>query len=167
MTLTTERLILRRPEARDAAAVTDFFMSERSAMTGGHLPRGEAWRKTALNFGHWDIRGYGLWAVTAKGCDTILGLVGPNYPEGWPETEIGWIMLDGSEGKGYAFEAAQAAILDARQRLGWTTIVHYIRAENARSIALAERLGATVDPDAALPRCDIPAFVYRQPEAVA
>ena len=105
--------------------------------------------------------------MTAKGDDTILGLVGPNFPEGWPETEIGWILLDGAEGRGIAFEAAQAAIADARARLGWTTIVHYIRKANARSIALAERLGATVDPDAALPRTDAPAWVYRQPEVRA
>ena len=49
-----------------------------------------AWRSVAMIFGHWATRGYGLWAVTERGCDDIIGLVGPFYPKGWPETEIGW-----------------------------------------------------------------------------
>jgi RimJ/RimL family protein N-acetyltransferase len=163
MILTTDRLTLRRPEARDMEAITAFYMSERSAMTGGHLPRTAAWRAAAFVLGHWEARGFGLWAVTLTGEDKILGLVGPFYPEGWPEREIGWLMFEGSEGKGIAFEAAQAAIADARRRLGFTEIVHYIRHGNARSVALAERLGARLDPAAEQPLKDRPCLIYRQP----
>lgn len=162
--LQTDRLILRRPQSQDKDAIIAFYMSERSQYAGGNLPRFHAWKNTAAVFGHWDLNGFGLWALTLKGSDDILGLVGPFFPEGWPETEFGWLMLEGSEGKGYAFEAAQAALEDAYAQLGWTSIVHYIAPENARSVALAERLGAKLDPDAAIPFAEKPTLVYRQPK---
>ncbi|MEM7490577.1 MAG: GNAT family N-acetyltransferase [Pseudomonadota bacterium] len=165
MTLTTERLTLRPLAPRDEAAVTAFYMSERSAMTGGHLPRPAAWRAFAAMLGHWQARGYGLWAVTPHGDDVVLGMVGPYFPGGWPEPEIGWVLFDGAEGHGYAFEAARAALADAGARLGWTEIVHYIRPGNDRSIRLAERLGAKLDPQAAQPEGGSgEALVYRQPQ---
>lgn len=163
--LETDRLTLRPPAPQDADTVIAFYESKRSEYTGGHVDRFQAWKNTAAIFGHWTIRGFGLWAVTAKDDDTVLGMVGPFYPESWPETEIGWLMFDGAEGKGYAFEAAKAAISDARARLGWSEIVHYIDPQNARSIALAERLGAALDQNATPPKPDQPCLIYRQPEA--
>ena len=134
--LTTERLVLRRPRGDDAPVIMAYYETERSQYTGGNLGRFNAWKQTAAMLGHWDIAGYGLWAVTLRGDDEIIGLVGPFYPEGWPETEIGWVMFEGAEGKGYAQEAATATIADAQTRLGWTNIVHYIAPENARSVPL-------------------------------
>ncbi|WP_417525273.1 GNAT family N-acetyltransferase [Marinovum sp.] len=162
--LETERLVLRPPEARDVPALTEFYVSERSRYAGGNVPRAKAWSNAAAMLGHWQIRGYGLWAVTLRGDDTAIGLVGPYYPDGRPETEIGWELFDGAEGHGYALEAARAAVKDCRERLGWTEIVHYIAPENTRSIALAERLGAYLDVDAPQPKPDFPCLVYRQPK---
>lgn len=163
--LETERLNLRPPEPKDVPALTEFYRSERSQYAGGYVAHAKAWSNAAAILGHWQVRGYGLWTVTEKGDDTALGLVGPYYPDGRPETEIGWLMFEASEGKGYAGEAAHAAIADARARLGWREIVHYIAPENARSIALAERLGAWLDHDAIQPNPDTPSLVYRQPKA--
>ncbi|MGX9355327.1 GNAT family N-acetyltransferase [Roseobacteraceae bacterium S113] len=168
LTLTTDRLTLRRPEPRDEAAIHAFYRSERAQYVGGNSSDTFlAWKAVALMYGHWSLRGYGLWAVAERGSDDVMGLVGPFYPTGWPETEIGWVLFDGHEGKGVAAEAARAAIADARTRLGWTDIVHYIAPENTRSIALAERLGATRDPSAVVPKPDAPCLVYRQPREVA
>ena len=160
-TISTERLVLRRPEARDKEAIVAFYMSERSQYAAGNVPRFMAWKNTASIFGHWELNGFGLWAVTRKGDDSIIGLVGPFFPDGWPETEIGWLIFDGAEGQGFAHEAAVAAVADARSRLGWTNIVSYIAPENARSIALADRLGAVLDAKAAVPFADKPTLVYR------
>lgn len=163
MRLETPRLILRRPNVTDADAVVAFYMSERSQYAGGHVPRFAAYRNFCALLGHWECRGYGLWAVTQKGDDSIIGLVGPFFPDGWPETEIGWLIFDGHEGKGFAMEAAKSAIADARSRLGWTDIVHYIAEPNSRSIALAQKLGAARDPAAQVPKPEDPCLVYRQP----
>lgn len=103
-----------------------------------------------------------MWAVTAKGDDTCLGLIGCWYPEGWPEKEIGWLLWPQAEGHGFGFEAATAARSHAYAEFRWTTAVSYIDHENARSIALARRLAATRDHDAATPR-DADCGVYRHP----
>lgn len=159
--LETERLRLRPPTASDVPAAIEFYVSERSKYAGGHVPRFRAWTNATALLGHWAVRGYGLWAVTEKDDDTALGLVGPYYPDGWPEHEIGWVLFDGAEGRGIAGEAARAAIADARTRLGWAEIVSYIAPENTRSIRLAERLGAVRDPDAIVPKPEDPCLVFR------
>ncbi|MEL6197391.1 MAG: GNAT family N-acetyltransferase, partial [Pseudomonadota bacterium] len=141
-TLETERLILRAPLPRDAEASIGFMMSERSKFVGGPQTRNKAWRSFALEIGHWVLRGFGMWTVTLKGDDRALGIVGCWYPEGWPEKEIGWTLLEEAEGKGITQEAALAARAHAYGTLGWPTAVSYIDHGNDRSIALAERLGA-------------------------
>lgn len=166
--LSTERLILRRPSAKDWPQARAFFMSERSATVGGPKDQGGAWRVLAMEIGHWDMRGYGMWAVTRKGDDTAIGMIGPWHPGDWPETEVGWMIWDPSvEGTGIATEAARAAVEDAYTRLGWDTVVSYIATTNARSIALAEKLGAVLDTSAPqIPGKD-PHLVYRHPRPEA
>ena len=162
-TLATERLTLRKPQPKDWEAFRDFALSGGMNQISSGLDEGRAWRVFAAELGHWEIRGYGMWSVTMAGQDDALGLVGPWYPVDWPDTEIGWMVFSGAEGKGIAFEAAHAARAHAYDTLGWTRIVSYIAPENARSIRLAERLGATVDPDAAQPKPDAPCLVYVHP----
>ena len=69
-------------------------------------------------------------------------MAGPWFPEGWPEPEIGWSIWDAAaEGKGVAHEAATAARAWAYDALGWTTAISLIVDGNARSEALARRMG--------------------------
>jgi len=161
--LKTARLTLRQPQPRDMAAVTEFFRSDRAQYVGGPYSDGNAWRQFAAELGHWQIQGYGMRAVTLHGDDTILGLVGPWYPGHWPERELGWMMFSGSEGQGFAYEAALATRVHAYEVLGWDTAVSYIDHENAASIGLAEKLGAVLDPAATPPAYDEPCLVYRHP----
>ncbi|SMY06223.1 GNAT family N-acetyltransferase [Flavimaricola marinus] len=162
--LHTQRLVLRRPAPGDWEQVGAFMMSERSVGIGGPLTLGQAWRSFASELGHWEILGCGMWAVTQRGDDTAIGLVGPWCPADWPETEIGWLLFSPDlEGTGIVTEAARAAITHAWDVLGWDTIVSYIAPSNTRSIRLAEKLGAVLDPDAPQPKPDQPCLVYRHP----
>ena len=141
-TLTTQRLILRAPEARDFDGVATFFAdAERSWGFGGPLSRNEAWRWFASMIGHWVLHGYGFWmAETHEG--KPVGFVGIWSPEGWPEPELGWVVYQGAEGKGYAREAAEEIRRYAYAVLGFETLSSNIFPGNARSVALAERMGA-------------------------
>lgn len=151
-TLETNRLTMRSPKRDDFHAVADFFSSERSRFIGGPLPIGGAWQFLTMMVGHWQMRGFGMWVITENHNDIGLGLVGFYRPVGWPEREIGWhIWSPETEGKGYALEAARAALEHAKSVLKWPTLVSYIVPDNTRSIVLAERLGATLDPNAELP----------------
>ena len=161
----TDRLALRQPRADDWLVFRDFMMSERSEGVGGPLNEGKAWRAFAAELGHWQIHGFGMWAVTRKADHTVLGMIGAWFPVDWPETEIGWMIFDPEiEGTGIASEAARAAVQYAWNVLKWDTIVSYIADWNTRSIKLAERLGAVLDPDAPQPKPDQPCLVYRHPK---
>ncbi len=161
--LETERLTLRRPKPADLDAYTAFVATDRSIYVRSDAKASTAYRSFAQILGHWSIRGYGLYAFTLKDDDTCLGWVGPYFPEGWPEHEFGWHIWDAAnEGKGYVREAAETMRAAVYQNLGWSTAVSYIHPDNARSIALAERLGAVLDESAETPDDD-PCLVYRYP----
>jgi len=163
-TLHTERLTLRRPRPGDWPAFRDFMLSDRAVAFGSHGHEGRAFRSFAAELGHWEIFGFGMWAVTRTGDDACVALVGPWSPPDWPEREVGWMVLAAeAEGQGIAFEAARAALAHAFEALGWETVVSYIAEGNARSVALALRLGAWLDPDARAPEAAKPILVYRHP----
>ncbi|MEM1263708.1 MAG: GNAT family N-acetyltransferase [Pseudomonadota bacterium] len=164
-TIETNRLVLRKPNASDVEPLIAFYSSARSAMAGGNVPYAESVVRAYAMLGHWTHRGYGLFAVTRRGdaAAAAIGMAGPYYPPGRPETEIGWVLFDGAEGRGYATEAAQATIDYARTVLQWREIVHYIDDNNLKSIAVAERLGARLDRQAVQPKPGKPCLVYRQP----
>lgn len=166
--LTTERLTLRAPGPQDWPRFNAFLASPRADfIRSAAYAEPLAWRAFGHVIGHWVLRGFGSFVFTATGSDAALGMAGPWYPAGWPEREIGWtVWAPEAEGKGFAFEAASAARDHAFRDLGWQTAVSYIDPANARSIALAERLGARRD-DAARHPGDEPCLVYRHrgPEA--
>lgn len=163
----TERLVLRAPAGRDFAAWRDFFLSERShhIRTVAEPDEALAWRAWAGVIGHWAMRGWGSFVFTTHTNDRALGMTGPWSPINWPEHEIGWtVWSDENEGKGLVAEAARAARDHAYKVLGWQTAVSYIAPTNTRSIRLAERLGATLDANAAPFPGEKDALVYRHPK---
>lgn len=158
--LETERLILRPfREETDFDRYAGFFESERSAFYGGPATRYQAWRKFAVLPGHWALRSYGPFAIEEKASGRFAGLAGPWFPEGFPEPEITWMLCEDMSGRGYATEAATRALRFAYEALGWTTAASCIVADNAASLRLAERLGATHDYDFWL--IDVTLLVHR------
>lgn len=169
----TENLILRAPQLSDFDTIEAFLGDKRSETIGaGNMDRLDAWKVFTRIAGMWFLRGYGLFIVEEKATGKPVGSIGPWYPITWPERELGWsIWTKDAEGKGIAFEAADAARDYAFNELGWDTAVSYIDATNTRSIALAERLGAVLDPDAEYPGFgteadeeEAPCLVYRHPK---
>lgn len=144
-TLTTERLTMRALSADDFAAVAEFYQSDRSKFVGGPATPEQSWRFLAAEIGHWTLRGYGRWSVVETATDKICGMIGLWNPHGWPEPEIGWDLMAGFEGKGYATEAALAARAYAYDVLGWTTATSLVAIENDGSRKVAKRMGATFE----------------------
>ena len=160
----TENLVLRAPQPGDWPHWDRFAQSQRAQYIGGPYDLKGSWRGLCHAVGMWVMRGYGSFIITERGDNTALGMTGPWFPADWPEKELGWTMWsDAHEGKGVMFEAAQAARDYAYATLGWRSPVSYISAGNARSIALAKRLGAVLDEDAPHPFSDHPVVVYRHP----
>ncbi|NDR59388.1 GNAT family N-acetyltransferase [Aliiruegeria sabulilitoris] len=161
----TERLRLRGPQIADYDAFADFLASPRAAFIGGPITDPMALSRV---FGHaagmWMLRGFGTFIFERKSDGTAIGHGGPWQPMPWPEPELGWcIWRDADEGMGYVTEALDVIRDWAFATLGWQSCVSYIDAGNHRSAAVARRLGAVRDENAALPPGEAPAelHVYR------
>lgn len=143
MQLQTERLILRIPQESDFEAWAAFMADEAaSQFLGGPQPRPFAWRVLATMAGSWALRGYGMFSVIERATNQWVGRIGPWNPEGWPGFEVGWGLARQAWGKGYAQEAATAAIDWTFATLQQPEIIHCIDPANAPSLAVAQRLGS-------------------------
>ena len=93
-----------------------------------------------------------------------IGQTGPWQPEGWPGPEVGWSFLRSSWGKGYAREAAVAAIDWTFANLGWIEVIHSIHPDNHASQVLAQRLGSRKRGPGKLPppHEDVPIEIWDQ-----
>ncbi len=148
MLLETPRLRLRLFRDDDLDAYADMcadaevmrYIGERKPMT-----RSEAWRHMAMMLGHHHLRGYGLWAVEEKTTGEVAGRVGIWRPEGWPGLEAAWTLRRSHWGKGYATEAAAAAIAYAFSELKAAHVISLIDPQNAASICVAERVGERLE----------------------
>lgn len=142
----TERLVLRGFEARDLDAYAAMCADPevmRHIGDGGPVDRAAAWRQMALFLGHWPLRGFGMWALEERASGRLVGRAGYLQPEGWPGTELGWLLGREWWGQGLAAEACRAA-LARREAFGIGALISLIRPDNRRSAALAQRLGATL-----------------------
>ncbi len=142
--LETERLVLRmfRQDDLDAyAAMCADPDVMRYLGDGKPLARPDAWRQMAMIVGHWELKGYGLWALEERTTGALVGRAGFFEPEGWPGFEVGWMLRRESWGHGYATEAAARVVRYAFTELGRERLISLIRPANAPSIRVAERLG--------------------------
>lgn len=141
-TLTTDRLTLRAPRLTDVPMVQRYFGSPRSHPIGGPLDPETVARNFARGAGNWVLRGIGMWYIDLTATGALIGRTGIYFHDAWPEPELAWTLFDGAdEGKGYATEAAAAAITAAR-RLGVASLISSVTETNLASIAVARKLGA-------------------------
>lgn len=161
-TIITDRLILRAPNTQDFEPLAAFYASDRSVYEDGPYTRKAAWREFCTSVAGWHFFGFGTFTVEERKTGAWVGEVGVNFPDDYPEHEIGWTLGADFEGKGYAFEAATAARDWAYSDAKLSGLVSYIDPANDRSIRLAEHLGAVLDPAAQCPQDD-PCLVYRHP----
>lgn len=91
-TLETDRLILRLFRETDLDAYSEMCADPdvmRYIGVGQPLSRSEAWRNMAMILGHWQLRGYGLWAVVEKyWCMGYTDKTGPRINGAFAELEI-------------------------------------------------------------------------------
>ena len=98
---------------------------------------------------HFKDHAFGLWAVEVPGEADFIGFVGLAVPgfdaHFMPAVEVGWRLDKAYWGRGFATEAAHAAVADGFERVGLAEIVSFTTPANIRSIRVMERLGMTHD----------------------
>lgn len=145
----SERLILRRFAATDfddylavAADPETFRYSAKRAMTSD-----EAWTRLLRHAGHWSLLGYGLFVVEEKATGRFVGeaglgdfrrRLGPIFDDA---PEAAWTIARWAQGRGYATEAAAAALRWMESRFGMDRSVCIIHADNEASLRVARKLG--------------------------
>jgi RimJ/RimL family protein N-acetyltransferase len=138
----TERLILRMFRDTDFEAYAE-MCGDKEVMKylgGPTMTRMEAWRSLATVIGHWQLRGFGLWAVEEREHGVVVGRVGCWRPEGWPGLEIAWTLRRAFWGQGYATESARVALDVAFSHLREPHVISMIDSANEPSIRVAQRL---------------------------
>ena len=144
-TLETERLVMRAPRGDDFPIYEAFYADgEASHFYGGPLRADRAWRHLAMDLGHWQLRGYGLWALESRAEGRMIGGCGLWWPEGWPRSELTWWLLPAARGSGLATEASRAAIAFAYEVLAWDLVETHMDDRNEAARRLALRLGGEV-----------------------
>jgi RimJ/RimL family protein N-acetyltransferase len=88
-------------------------------------------------------RGWGLWAVEApEGFVGFTGLSVPAFEADFlPAVEVGWRLARSAWARGYATEAASAALRYAFEEVHLTEVVSFTAATNTRSERVMQRLG--------------------------
>lgn len=166
----TARLLLRRWRDDDVdpfAAMCSDPEVMRYIGSGATRTRAQAQASIESYQHDWEEKGFGLWAVELLDDGEFLGFTGlsePTFlPEIMPAVEIGWRFARQSWGKGYASEAARAALEYGLNDLGLSEIVSIYQAENHASERIMQKLGMFFDRDAIDPTCGRPIRVYRTP----
>ena len=93
-----------------------------------------------------DEHGYGRWAVEIPGECDFIGFVGIQTLAYMPKDEIGWRLARPFWGRGFATEAAAAALKDGFERIGMDEVVSVTVPANTRSTRVMERIGLVHDP---------------------
>ncbi|MBW0145219.1 GNAT family N-acetyltransferase [Sphingomicrobium clamense] len=145
----TERLFL-RPVTMDDLPHYSAMLADPDAFTysdRGPMGPDEAFTRLCRQVGHWALLDYGLFGVFEKGTKRFVGEVGfgdfnrelgqhfDRHPEAC------WTIRKEFQGRGYALEAAKAALHFTEDRLIATRTVAMVHHENMASIHIARKLG--------------------------
>jgi ribosomal-protein-alanine N-acetyltransferase len=160
----TERLILRHFTTADGDAM-DHIFGDSLVMHYGPGVQTRAWVRQWLRarVDIYKTHGFGLWAVFEKSTGQVIGYCGlSRFPDvgGFPETEIGYRLARPHWRRGFATEAARAALDHAFGTLSLPRLIALIDPANVASIRVAEKIGLRYEKDAMLPGYTHPDHVY-------
>ena len=156
----TERLILREFREEDFPTYEELAadINVMRYLGGKTQTQVEAWRHMAMLVGHWELRGYGYFAVEEKATGKFVGRVGFTDGTGWPGFELGWTIAPSHQGRGLAFEAAQRLLRYAFEDLDKPHVISLIHPDNAPSRRVAEKLGEKIEGETAI--IGMPVLIY-------
>jgi RimJ/RimL family protein N-acetyltransferase len=144
----TDRLALRGHAAADFEACAALWAdAEVVRHIGGQPSTGEqAWARLLRYVGHWQLLGYGFWAICDRASGEFLGEIGLadfkrdlDPPIG--AIEAGWVLVRSAHGRGYATEALRAVHAWADLNLPGRATACVIDPANAASIRVATKCG--------------------------
>jgi len=145
--LQTERLLVRAYRREDFDAFAAHLANPVAAAHLGANDRQAAWRIFCSQAGLWLIHGAGWWSIEERETGRLAGNVGAFFREDATVMELGWNTYRAFGGRGYASEAAAAALHHALAIRCEPKVRAVIAADNASSLRVAERLGLAYEAE--------------------
>ena len=147
-TINTQRLTLRAMRAEDFQRFAAIWAKPEvvTHISGKPWPKARSWDAFLRNAGHWQIAGFGQWAVQIHGQSEMCGQTGFFFGSRGlgedfdPYPEAGWVLDPGAQGQGLGIEAAMAAH-DWFDRVVAGRTVCMISPGNDNSLKIAVTLG--------------------------
>ena len=165
----TERLLLRAHRLDDFDAYAAMWAEADVTRYIGGKPfsREMSWTRFLRCTGHWPVMGFGFWAIEERETGRFAGEAGFHElrrglepaVEGTPE--MGWTLVPGVHGRGYASEALAAMVEWGERHFTGRDFVCLIDHGNRASIRLAQKFGFRKEIDTAYHGA--PLGIYRRP----
>jgi ribosomal-protein-alanine N-acetyltransferase len=93
---------------------------------------------------HWMHNGYGHWAIVTPEDGRVIGWNGLEYLTELGEVEVAYLLTKRVWGRGYASEAARAAIRFGFETAGLSAIIGLVHPDNIASIRVLQKCGLTL-----------------------
>jgi RimJ/RimL family protein N-acetyltransferase len=150
-TILTERLLLRRWRDEDRLPFSKINADPRvMEFMPACLSPVESDALIARIEDHFDVNGFGPFAVELLESKSLVGFVGlfiPSFEAHFmPAVEIGWRLAADQWGRGLACEGARAVLRQGFETLGLDSVVSFTVPANLRSRRVMEKIGMTHDP---------------------
>lgn len=85
--------------------------------------------------------GYGTWLIERKEDRRIIGRVGFNLRDGYEEVELGFVIMEKEQRKGYAYECCKAVLELGKEEYEFEKVQALVKEGNEASIKLCQKLG--------------------------
>jgi RimJ/RimL family protein N-acetyltransferase len=145
----TERLRLRPLDVGDVDAWHRQIFSDpkvtRYLPARKPTPREDVVERLATQIESWQVRGFGVWAVSQKASNQLMGHAGFVTPEASDRIELIYALGRDWWGRGFATEAAAACLRHGFEVLNFTEIAALAFPENEPSIHVMLKLGFAFD----------------------
>ena len=140
----TDRLILREFNLEDLDAYAEIMGDDevgRQFPKGKGYTREESTRSLDMILKHWKNHGFGIWAVVHREDRMLIGRCGLNLIDETSEVEVDFVLAGSYRGKGYATEAARAALRYGFEQLKLKRIIALSKPDNTASRRVIEKIG--------------------------
>jgi ribosomal-protein-alanine N-acetyltransferase len=150
-TILTERLLLRRWRDEDRLPFSKINTDPRvMEFMPACLSPVESDALIARIEDHFDVNGFGPFAIELLESKSLIGFVGlfiPSFDAHFmPAVEIGWRLAADQWGRGLACEGARAVLCQSFEPLGLDDVVSFTVPANLRSRRVMEKIGMTHNP---------------------
>lgn len=146
--INTARLVMRGMRPEDFERFADIWTDPEVVRHLETEPwsRGRAWDAFLRNAGHWEMTGFGQWALIEQSSRRLIGQAGFFFgscamgEDFDPYPEAFWVLASEGQGVGLGYEAAHAAH-DWFDRIVPGRLVAKVAIDNVAALRLAAKLG--------------------------